>query len=126
MKVTPSKADDNSQPTLAGCLLMVFSLAVIGGVALLLVTWRDPNSGQALPQKVAIVTPVLAGALSYAIGSWLLRILGLRVEKPKKELSDRPNDFETAGRDGQTWGEPDPAAGQPRDDGTSDAKAPPA
>jgi hypothetical protein len=69
----------NEQATVAGCLLMVICLAVIGAVAFYLVTWRDPDTGRALPQKVAIFVPLLAGAVCYGIGAAILKILGLPV-----------------------------------------------
>jgi hypothetical protein len=111
-----SEADDNSQPTVAGCLLLALSLVVIGAVALPLVSWRDPDSGRPLPRSVAIVGPVLAGAVFYGIGTGLLRILGLSVlAKPKQQSADSPSDPATSERDRQTQGEPDPGADQPRD-----------
>ena len=71
--------DSNSRPTVAGCLLLLLSLAVIPGVAIPIVTWRDPDSGRPLPRLIAIVTPVLAGAVFFGIGSSILKILGLSV-----------------------------------------------
>jgi hypothetical protein len=89
MAGTESEDDENSRPTVAGCLLMVLSLAVIGGVAIPVVRWRDPGSGSPLPQEVAIAAPVVAGALCYGIGAALLKILGLPVfVRPKKEPPD--------------------------------------
>lgn len=107
MAGTPSEDDDNSQPTFAGCVLLVLSVAVIGVVALALVTWRDPETGRPLPRMVAIIAPVLAGAICYGIGSGLLRMLGLAVlVKPKKESPER---------DRQTPDESDGAADRPRE-----------
>jgi hypothetical protein len=77
MAATESRDGDTSRPTLAGCLLMVLSLAVIFGLAVPLVRWRHPETGQPLPRSVAIFVPVLAGALCYGIGSVILRLLGL-------------------------------------------------
>jgi hypothetical protein len=112
MAATPSEDDDNSQPTLAGCLLMLLSLAVIVAVAL---TLRIPNSGETLPRDAAIIAPVLAGALFYAVVGGLLRILGVRVlAKSTKKSCDRPNDFERSQRGRQTRGDPGAAADQPR------------
>ena len=89
MAGTQSEDDENSQPTVAGCLLMVLSLAVIGCVAIPVVTWRDPDSGRPLPRMIAIVTPVLAGALCYGIGTAILKILGLSVlTMPKRKPPD--------------------------------------
>src|ERR1700722_10340951 len=88
------KDDKESKATLAGSILMVFSLTVIGCVALPIVRWRDPVSGNPLPRMIAIFTPVLAGALFCAIGTGILKMLGIPVAKPKKELptSDEKND----------------------------------
>jgi hypothetical protein len=102
---TPPQKDDNSRPTVAGCLLLLLSLAVIGGVALAVVSWRDPDSGRPLPREMAIAVPVLAGALCCAIGTGLLRLLGLSVlTKPKDESFARPDDLDSSERDEQTRG----------------------
>ena len=58
---TQSEKDDNSKPSLAGCLLLVLCLAVIVFVALEVVTWRDPAVTLSVELKAAI--PILAGAL---------------------------------------------------------------
>jgi hypothetical protein len=116
MAVTPSEGDDNNQPTFAGCLLMLLSLAVIVAVALTLVRWQNPNSGETLPRDALLQIPGVAGAMFYAIGGGLLWMLGVRVlAKPMKESCDRPNDFERAERDKRTRGEPGSAADRPRD-----------
>jgi hypothetical protein len=77
------------QPTLAGCLLTVLSLAVIFGSAFPIMRWRDPDTGDPMPRELAVLLPVLAGALFYGVGSALLASLGLRVLKPKKEQPSR-------------------------------------
>jgi hypothetical protein len=116
MAVTASKGDDNNQITFAGCLLVLLSLAVIVAVALTVVQWRDPNSGEPLPRDALILTPVVAGALFCALVGGLLRMLGVRVlAKPKKESCDRANDFERSERDKRSRGEPDAGPDQPRD-----------
>jgi hypothetical protein len=116
MAVTPSEGDDNNQLTFAGCLLMLLSLAVIVAVALTLVRWRGPNSGETLPRDALIQIPVVAGALFYAIVGGLPSMLGVRVlAKPMKESCDRPNDFERSEKDKRTRGDPDAAAERPRD-----------
>ena len=90
----------NEQATVAGCLLMVVCLAVIGGVAFYLVTWRDPETGLALPQKVAIFVPLLAGAVCYGIGAAILKVLGLPVLiKPENQSEDRDESEEFQNRD---------------------------
>jgi hypothetical protein len=86
--------DDKSRPTVAGCLLLVLSVAVIFGLAVPIVRWRDRESGDPLPRDVAIVAPILAGALFYAIGSAILRIFGLSVltEPEEDDPPERPDD----------------------------------
>ena len=76
------------QPTPAGCLLTVLSLAVIFGLAVPLVTWRDPD-GDPLPKGVAILLPILAGALCYGIGSAVLGFFGLPVLTKSKKPADQ-------------------------------------
>jgi hypothetical protein len=85
----------NEQATAAGCLLIVVCLAAIGGMAFYLLTWRDPETGLALPQKVVIFVPLLAGAVCYGIGAAILQVLGLPVlRQPEKESDDPPHDSE--------------------------------
>ena len=95
----PSKDKDTSQPTIAGIVLMLISLAIIVYVALVVVRWRDPESGIALPRMVAIVVPILAGALFYAIGTGILKLFGIAVLKDGGELphGDSRNDNESSG-----------------------------
>jgi hypothetical protein len=76
-----SKDEDKARPTMAGCVLMVLSLAVIVCVALPVVEWRDPNTGFALPRMVAVVLPILAGAAVYGIGTGILKLFGIPVLK---------------------------------------------
>jgi hypothetical protein len=86
----PSEGDDNSQPTFAGCLLMLLGLAVIVAVALTLEWWRDPISGKTPPRALLILIPVVAGALFYTIVGGLLRMLGVRaLAKPINRLEGR-------------------------------------
>jgi hypothetical protein len=93
MAATQDEDDAKSQPTLAGCLLLALSVAVIVGLAVPLVRWRSPDSGRPLPRMVAILAPLLAGALCYGIGAAMLRILGLPVwARSRKDSSDRPGD----------------------------------
>ena len=62
-------------------------MAVIFGVAIPIVQWRDHMTGRPLPRDVAIWAPVLIGAVVYAIGIGLLRLLGLRI-RYKSERDD--------------------------------------
>ena len=95
MSAPEPEGGKKEQATAAGCLLMAVCLAVIGGVAFYLVTWRDPATGEALPEKVAIFTPLLAGAVCYGIGAAVLKILGFPVLiQPKKESDDPADDRE--------------------------------
>jgi hypothetical protein len=97
--------DDDSQLTVAGCLLLLVSLAVIGGVALPVVTWRDAHSGRPAPRIVAIVVPVLAGALCHGIGTAILRMIGMSVfVKAKKNSPNRREDVDASEGDEQTRG----------------------
>jgi hypothetical protein len=90
MAGTPTGEDDRNRPTVAGCLLMLVSLAVIVAVAIPVVTWRDPEDGRPLPRTVAILTPILAGAFCYGIGTAILKLLGLPALVRSKEPSGRP------------------------------------
>jgi hypothetical protein len=86
----PQDEKEKGQVTLSGCLLMVLSVAVIGGVALVLVRWRDPETGQPLPRMVAIFTPVIAGALVHAAGAAILKFIGLPIMvKPETDDAGR-------------------------------------
>jgi hypothetical protein len=73
------KVDDGAKLTAAGCVLTFLTVVVIFGVALPVVHWRDPATGQALPQLVAITVPFLIGAAFHGICTVLLRLVGLRV-----------------------------------------------
>jgi hypothetical protein len=74
----PNPPDDKAKPTVAGCILTLLTLAVIFSVAIPVVRWRDPN-GEPLPRNLAIILPILAGAVFFAIISGLLRLVGLRI-----------------------------------------------
>jgi hypothetical protein len=71
--------DHKTKLTNVGCVLTLLSVAVMFGVAVPIVHWRDPATGQALPRAIAILAPVLIGAAVHGIGSLLLRLLGLPV-----------------------------------------------
>jgi hypothetical protein len=57
----------------------LLSAAVSIGVALPIVHWRDPATGQPLPRQIALLAPILIGAAVHGIGSLFLRLIGLRV-----------------------------------------------
>jgi hypothetical protein len=69
---------ENAQPTAAGCVLTLLTVVIIFGVALPIVQWRDPETGQPLPRTVAILAPFLIGAVFHGIVTGLLRLVGLR------------------------------------------------
>lgn len=88
----PSNEDDKDlQLTPAGCLLAAISVGVICAVAVPVVTGRDPESGRPLPRMVAILIPVLVGALFNGIGTGILKVLGLRVFAKQKSV-DHPSE----------------------------------
>jgi hypothetical protein len=62
-----------------GCVLTLLSVAVIFGLAVPIVQWRDAESGQSLPTDAAIIAPLLIGATFHALGSGLLWLVGLPV-----------------------------------------------
>ena len=61
--------DDKGKLTAAGCVLTLLSTAVIFAVALPIVQWRNPETGQPLPRMVAILAPILIGAVFHGIGT---------------------------------------------------------
>jgi hypothetical protein len=81
---------DKEQLTVAGCVLTVFSLAVLFASAVPIVLWRD-SAGRPLPRYVALVSPLLIGAAFHGIGTAILWLLGLKVlTKPGTEKPDWP------------------------------------
>jgi hypothetical protein len=82
------EADDNARLTSVGCVLTLLAVAVIVGVAIPIVRWRHPATGQPLPRLVAVVAPVLIGAVVHALGSLLLRCIGLRVWSKRETDAD--------------------------------------
>ena len=84
-----SDTDDNAKLTAAGCVLTLFSVAVIFAVAIPLVRWRDPEDGLPLPRTIAILSPLLIGAAVHGIGSLLLRMVGLPVWSNQKTHADK-------------------------------------
>ncbi len=85
--------DEKAKLSSAGCVLALLDLAIIFGVAIPIVHWRDPESGQPLPRMIAIFTPVLIGALFHGICEALLRLVGLAVWlKPEQDAPSRPQE----------------------------------
>jgi len=83
--------DGNDKLTGVGCVLTLLTVAVIFGVAIPIVQWRDAQTGRPLPRMVAIFAPFLIGAIFNGIGIGLLRLLGLRVwSKSAKDDSASP------------------------------------
>jgi hypothetical protein len=85
--LSESKAndDDNERLTGVGYVVTVVSVIVVFGAALPIVQWRDPETGQPLPRLVAIVSPLLIGALFHGIASVILRLIGLPVWATEKQ-----------------------------------------
>jgi ABC-type spermidine/putrescine transport system permease subunit II len=83
------ETDDNAQLTTVGCILTLFSVAVIVAAAILIVRWRDPDTGRPLPRTIAIIAPILIGAIVHGIGSLSLRLLGLRVWARRAKDADK-------------------------------------
>jgi hypothetical protein len=81
--------EDKAKLTGVGCVLTLLSVAVIFGVALPIVRWRHPATGQPLPQEVAILAPVLIGAAVHGIGSLFLRLIGVRVWSKRESETER-------------------------------------
>jgi hypothetical protein len=79
-----SGIDDNRQLTGLGCVVTLLSIAVVFGVAVPIVRWRDPETGQPLPRFVAIMSPLLIGATLQAIVSLFLRFLGFPIWKERE------------------------------------------
>jgi hypothetical protein len=71
--------DDNAKPTVVGCVLTLLTVALIFGLAIPIVQWRDPQTREPLPRTVAIFAPLLIGALFHGLGTIVLRCVGLRV-----------------------------------------------
>jgi hypothetical protein len=70
---------DQGKPTAVGCVLTLLTLAVIFGVALPIMRWRDPQTGLSLQGDSAIYAPLVVGAIFHGIGTGLLRLMGLRI-----------------------------------------------
>jgi hypothetical protein len=73
---------DNSKLTAVGCVPTLLSGAIIFCVAIPIVQWRDPETGQPLPRSIAIFAPVVIGAAFHGIVSGVLWLLGFPVFKP--------------------------------------------
>jgi hypothetical protein len=84
----PPDVDIKARPTAAGCILSVICTAVIFGSAVPIVTWREPETGQPLPRWISIAIPFLLGALCYAAGVGLLKLLGIAVLQEPREPTD--------------------------------------
>ena len=86
-------SDDNAKPTVAGYVLTLFSVAVIFGVAIPIVQWRDPTTHEPMPRIVAIALPFILGAAFHGIGTLLLRLMGLRIwSKSETDESSSPKE----------------------------------
>jgi hypothetical protein len=88
-KLGSLKEGDNTKLTGVGCVLTLLSVAVTFAVALPIVRWRDPATGQPLPREVAIISPLLIGAAFNGIASLLLKVLGVRVWSKQEKAADK-------------------------------------
>jgi hypothetical protein len=79
-----SGIDDNRQLTGLGCVVTLLSVAVVFAVAVPIVRWREPATGQPMPRFVAIISPVLIGATIQAVVSLFLRFLGFPIWKERE------------------------------------------
>ena len=84
-----SAVEDKAKLTGVGCVLTLLSFAVILGAALPIAHWRHPATGQPLPRVVAILAPVLIGAVVYGIGTLFLRLIGVRVWSKRESEAER-------------------------------------
>jgi hypothetical protein len=89
---TKRDLDVRAKMTVPGCILTLLSTAVIFGLAIPIVHWRDPDTGEPLPRIMAIVAPLLVGAAFHGLGTLLLRLVGLHVYVPPKKNEDRSPD----------------------------------
>src|SRR5438128_5824825 len=76
-----------SRPTAVGCMLVLGCVAIIFGIAIPVVRWHDPETGYTLPRTVSVFLPVLAGAMCYAIGAGICKLLGVRLYKVRSQTS---------------------------------------
>jgi len=81
--------EDKENLTGVGCVLTLLSFVVILAVALPIVRWRDPLTGNPLPKEVAIATPVLIGAAVYGIGSLFLKLICVRVWSKRESDAEK-------------------------------------
>jgi hypothetical protein len=90
----PNPEDDaNAKLTAVGCVLTSLSIAVICAVALPIVSWRDPETGQRLPRVVAICGPILIGAAFHGLASLILKLIGVPIwAKREQDESNRQED----------------------------------
>ncbi|MFO0966864.1 MAG: hypothetical protein U0793_14925 [Gemmataceae bacterium] len=86
---------DKSRPTTAGCLLMLLSLGAIVAVALPLLRWRNPATGETLPRYAAVMLPIVGGAVFFSVGAAILKVLGLPISAKPEETTPSPNLPET-------------------------------
>lgn len=81
--------DSKGKLTSVGCVVTLITVAIIFVVAVPLVRWRDPETGQPVPRMVAVFTPFLVGGAFHGIVSAVLRLIGLPVWiPPESERTD--------------------------------------
>jgi hypothetical protein len=83
------KIDDKSKLTGVGCVVTLLSVCVIVCVAIPIVRWRDP-AGVPLPRTVAIVAPILIGAMFQGSVAVILKFVGISLwsDPESDETSD--------------------------------------
>lgn len=84
------ESDKNARLTSVGCLVTLLTVAVIFGVAIPIVRWRDPDTGRPLPRSIAIFGPLLIGAVFHGIATVVLRLVGVRMWKAPEQDETPP------------------------------------
>ena len=74
-----SKKESKGKLTLIGYVITLLSVIIIFGVALPIIRWRDPETGQGLPQTLAIACPLLIGAAFHGVASAIFDLIGFPV-----------------------------------------------
>jgi hypothetical protein len=83
------KENENVELTAVGYVLTLLTVAVIFGVAIPIVRWRDPVTGESLPRIVAIIAPLLIGAAVNGIATLLLKLVGLPIWSKQPKDADK-------------------------------------
>ena len=73
------RKEDKGRLTITGYIITFLSVIIIFGSALPIVQWRNPETGQPLPKLVAVVCPVLIGAVFHSVASAIFSLIGFPV-----------------------------------------------